>query len=190
MRHPILYAEQWWLRQRFFAFFLIGAGVVATGYLVWQTHRISQQTLIWVLYIPTGLLFLGVLLYYRHKHHLEAREEGLHIANLLAAVTIGYDLVRTVRVQPLQVHYPESRKRLLTPMVRPLLGKPALFIRLKATDEQLAFIKKKLGPKLMDQDTIAVPLKDPDTAAAEINSRLPERIAANLGGGRRTKRRR
>ena len=164
--------------------------MVATAYLVWQTHRISQQTLIWVLYIPTGLLFLGALLYYRYQHHLAAREEGLHIANLLSSVTIGYDLIRTVRVQPLQLHYPERRKRLLTPMVRPLLPKPALFIRLKATDEQLAYIKKKLGPKLIDEDMIALPVRDADAAAAEINSRLPERVAANLGGGRRTKRRR
>ena len=190
MRHPILYAEEWWRRQRFFAFFLIGAGVVATAYLVWQTHKISQQTLIWVAYIPTGSVFLGVLLYYRYKHHVAAREEGLHIANLLASVTIGYDLIRNVKVQPLQIHYPETRKRLLTPMVRALLPKPAVFVRLKATDEQLAFIKKKLGPKLMFEDTIALPVSDADVVAADINSRLPERVAANLGGGRRTKRRR
>ena len=42
----------------------------------------------------------------------------------------------------------------------------------------------------MYEDTIAIPVPDPDALAWEITSHLPERIGQNLGGGKRRKRRR
>ena len=70
------------------------------------------------------------------------------------------------------------------------VDKPALFIRIRGDDGELAAIKKTLGVRLMYEDTIAIPVPDPDALAWEITSHLPERIGQNLGGGKRRKRRR
>jgi len=186
-RQPILYAEQWWLRQRFFAFFLIGAGVVASGYLYWQLHRLAGSNLVWLLYIPSGALMLGILVFYRWRAFLEPRSQGLHVSGLLKSVTIGWDVIRNARVQPLQAHFDGTRKRYITPMVRPLLDKPALYVRLKATPEQLAYVRSQVGDRLLDGEVLALPVPDPDKAAWEIGSHLPEKAGpgANQGGGRR-----
>jgi hypothetical protein len=70
------------------------------------------------------------------------------------------------------------------------VDKPALFLRLRADETELAAMKKRLGARLMHEDTIAVPVPDADAAAWEINSRLPDRLGQNQGGGKRRKRRR
>lgn len=186
-RQPILYAQQWWLRQRFFAFFLIGAGVVASAYLYWQLKKLTGSNVVWLLYIPSGGLMLGVLLFYKWRAFMEPREAGLHVSGLLRSVTIGWDVIRNARVQPLQAHFDGPRKRYITPMVRPLLDKPAVYVRLKATPEQLAYIRHQVGDRLLDGETLVLPVPDADKAAWEIGAQLPEKpgTGANLGGGRR-----
>jgi hypothetical protein len=70
-----------------------------------------------------------------------------------------------------------------------LLDKPALFIRLKGDESEMAAVKKSLGSRLFYDDYIAMPIPDPDAAAWEITSRLPDRMGQNLGGRRRKRRR-
>jgi hypothetical protein len=75
-------------------------------------------------------------------------------------------------------------------MIKPLIEKPALFIKIRADEAELAQIQKKLGSRLMDDETIAIPVPDPDKAAWEITSHLPDRIGQNMGGAKRRKKRR
>jgi hypothetical protein len=70
------------------------------------------------------------------------------------------------------------------------MAKPALFVRLRGDEDELAAIKKKLGGRVAYEDMIALPLKDADALSWEISSRLPDRLGQNQGGGRRRKRRR
>ena len=80
----------------------------------------------------------------------------------------------------------------VAPIMKQHIDKPAVFIRVRGDDTQLAAIKKKLGlfrGRLMDDDTIAIPVPDPDAVVWEINAHLPERIGQNQGGSRRRKRR-
>jgi len=69
------------------------------------------------------------------------------------------------------------------------VDKPALFIRLRGEAESWGPIQKKLGSRLMHEDTIAIPVPDADALSWEINGHLPERIGQNLGGKRRKRRR-
>jgi hypothetical protein len=71
LRHPILYAEQMWQKQRFWALALIVIGVFASSWLFYANRRIDNNLEVFLLYIPSGLLALGVFLYYRIRHHLE-----------------------------------------------------------------------------------------------------------------------
>jgi len=191
VRQPILYAEEMWRRQRFWAVILVVLGIVVSGYLYIYSpvRRWDQGTIIWLLYIPSGLVLAGLLLYYRRRHYIQARDDRLRISNLLSAVEIDYDEVRAVQVKPLEQHFQEAhRRRYRHPMAKPYMDKPALFIRLRRDHPDTAAHVRKLGQRLAYDDTIALPVPDPDAAAWEITSRLPARTGQNLGGKRRRKR--
>jgi hypothetical protein len=189
-RQPILYADQLWRQQRFFAGFLVVIGIGMTALLLYR-HELSQTTnLIWVLYIPSGLLLGGAFLLYKYRSYVEPLDDGLKVSALRSSVLIDYDSIRSVKVQPLKIAFQDSRKRMIAPMMKPLLEKPALFVRLRYDEAAMAAIKKKLGARVVWEDTIALPVKDADSVSWEISSRLPERLGQNQGGGRRRKRRR
>ena len=195
MRQPILYATEMWKRQRFWAALLVLVGLVMTGYSLYLGHgKLNTHDLnsgwIWLLYIPSGALLAGGLLFYRQRSYVQAGESAMRVSNLLSAVTIDYELVRGVRVQPLKTAFEAgSRKRYRTPITKPYEEKPALFIRLRKDDPQTLAIVRKLGPRLAFEDTVALPIPDPDAMSWEITSRVPDRLGQNLGGQRRRKRR-
>ncbi len=184
-----------WKRQRFWAAMLFVIGVGMSGYYLFIGHaRIDLTNLnsgsIWLLYIPSGILLAAALQYYRWRSHVVAAEDRLHISNLFSAADIDYDLVRGVRVQPLKTAFEATgRRRYRSPITKPYEERPALFIRLRKDDPQTLAIVRKLGTRLAYEDTLALPIPDPDAMSWEISSRLPERVGQNLGGRRRRKRR-
>jgi hypothetical protein len=189
-RHQNLHAHHLWRQQRFFAGFLVAVGVVMTLLLVYQGQLKQPSQLIWVLYIPSGLLLGGAFLLYRRRSHVQVLEEGVKISNLLSTVVLPYESVRSVKAMPLRQHFQDRRSRMIAPIMKQYVDKPALFIRVRGDETELASMKKRLGARLMHEDTIAVPVPDADAAAWEISSRLPDRLGQNQGGGKRRKRRR
>ena len=161
-----------------------------TVLLVYQHQITHSANLIWLLYIPSGLLLGGAFLLYKRRSYIEALEDGVKVGTLRSSVLIDYDRIRGVRVQPLKLAFQDRRSRMVAPMMKPLMEKPALFIRLRGADQEVADVKKRLGSRLMYEDTIALPVRDADAVAWEITSRLPDRLGQNQGGGRRRKRRR
>jgi hypothetical protein len=189
VRHQILYADQMWRQQRWFAGFLLIAGVVTTGLFAWQGQLFARSNLIWVLYVPSGLLLGGAFLLYRWRSSVRVLDTGVKVSTLFRSVVLDYDSIRTVKVQPLRNHFQDRRSRLVAPVMKQQVDKNAAFIRLRGDDGELDPIKRTLGSRLMFEDTIAVPVPDPDALAWEIAAHLPERTGQNLGGGRRRKRR-
>jgi hypothetical protein len=163
---------------------------VMTALLIFQGQIGKSANLIWAFYIPSGLLLGGAFLYYKYRSYVQATEDGVTVSTLRSNVLLDYDRIRGVRVQPLNLAFQDRRSRMVAPMMKPLLDKPALFVRVRGTDEELAAFKKRLGSRMMYDDTIAMPVRDADAVAWEISSRLPERLGQNQGGGRRRKRRR
>ena len=190
LRQPILYADQLWRQQRFFAGFLVAVGVGMTALLLYKGELTSTSNLIWALYIPSGLLLGGAFLFYKYRSFAEPREDGLKVSALRSSVLIPYESIRSVKVQPLSNAFLEKRKRMVAPMMKALMDRPALFVRLRGDETELAAIKKTLGGRVVYDDMIALPLKDADALSWEISSRLPDRLGQNQGGGRRRKRRR
>jgi hypothetical protein len=121
---------------------------------------------------------------------VEALDGGVKVSTLRSSVLIEYDRIKGVKVQPLKLAFQDRRSRMVAPMMKPLIEKPALFIRVRGADDELAVIKKRLGSRMMYEDTIALPLSDADAVAWEIGSRLPYRLGQNQGGKKRHKRRR
>jgi hypothetical protein len=197
-RQPILYADQLWRQQRFFAGFLVLVGLAMTGLLIYQgcaaerctSHLMQSSNLIWAMYIPAGLLLGGAFLFYKWRSFVEPLDEGLKVSALRSSVLIDYESIRSVKVQPLKLAFQDNRKKMVAPMMRPLLERPALFVRVRKDESSMAAIKKKLGARVVYDDMIVVPVRDADAVSWEITSRLPDRLGQNQGGGRRRKRRR
>jgi len=192
-RHQILYAHQLWLQQRFFAGLLLAAGIVATGIAVYQGQLLSPAFSVWLIYIPTGLLLGGVLLLYRARSNLRVLDDGVRISSMFNHVDIDYDSIRWVKALPLRQHFQERRSKMIAPIMKQHIDKPAVFIKVRGDETRLADIKKHLGifrSRLLFEDTIAVPVPDADTVVWEISAHLPERLGQNQGGARRRKRKR
>jgi hypothetical protein len=179
-----------WRQQRFFAGFLILVGIVMTALLIYQRQLTHTANLIWILYVPSGLLLGGAFLYYRYRSHVYVQENGVKVSTLLSSVLLSYDSIKSVKAQVLRTHFQDRRSRMIAPVMKQYVDKPALFIRIRGDETELAAIKKTLGSRLMYEDTIAIPVPDAEAAAWEISSRLPYRLGQNLGGGKRKKRRR
>jgi hypothetical protein len=189
-KQPILYADQLWRQQRFFAGALVAIGIAMTALLLYRGELMQTSNLIWAVYIPSGFLLGGAFLLYKYRSFIEPLDDGLKVSALRSSVVIDYDDIRSVRVQPLKLAFLDKRKRMVAPMMRPLLERPALFLRLRNDEPSMAALRKKLGARLVYEDMIALPLKDADAVSWEISSRLPERLGQNQGGGKRRKRRR
>ena len=192
-RHQNLYAHHLWQQQRFFAALLLVAGIVATGIAIYQRQLFTPAFSVWLVYIPTGLLLGGAIYLYRWRSHLRVTESGVKISTLFSSVVIDYDSIRSVRALPLRQHFQDKRSRMIAPIMKQHIDKDAVFIKVRGDDSQLSAIKKRLGifrSRLMNEDTIAIPVPDADRVVWEISSHLPERIGQNQGGARRRKRRR
>lgn len=189
LRQPILYAEEMWRKQRTWVLLLVVLGIVMSA-TMFVTRRgvFDTNSGIWLIYIAAGLMFGGVLLLYRQRNYVEVTDAGMRVSNLLRSVMIDYELIRSARVQKLELHFQDRRKRYVRPVSKPLLGKDALFVRLKADDSRVAELRRRLGNQLASEDTIALPVPDANALAWEISSRLPERTGVNQGGQRRRKR--
>src|ERR1700737_916198 len=183
-RQPILYADQLWRQQRFFAGFLVAVGLVMTVLLVYQGQIAKSANVIWLLYIPSGLLLGGAFLLYKRRSYVEALDSGMKVSTLRSSVLIDYDRIRGVKVQPLKLAFQDRRSKMVAPMMKALMEKPALFVRLRGDEEELADIKKRLGSRMMFEDTIALPLTDADAIAWEIGSPPPPPPRADPARGR------
>lgn len=189
LRQPILYAELMWRNQRLWVLMLVLAGlVISPAFFILDHERFNSNTAVFLLYLPLGLLYGAAMLYYRQRSAVEVTESGVKVSRLIRSAVIGYDLIRTVRVQKLELHFLEGRKRLIRPINRQLMPKDALYLRLRADDPRTAEVRRQLGSQLVADDMVAIPIPDPDAMAWEVSSRLPERTSVNLGGQRRRKR--
>ena len=192
-RHQVLYAHHLWLQQRFFAGLLLLAGVVATGIAIYQGQLFSPAFAVWLVYIPTGILLGGAILLYRWRSNLRVLDDGVRISSMLQNVVLDYDSIKSVKALPLRQHFQDKRSRMIAPIMKQHIDKPAVFIKVRGDETELAQIKKRLGifrSRLMYEDTIAVPVPDADTVVWEISAHLPERLGQNQGGARRRKRKR
>jgi len=192
-RHQNLYAHHLWQQQRFFAALLLAAGLVATGISIYQGQLFSPAFSVWLIYIPTGLLLGGAIFLYRYRSNLQVLDDGVKISSMFNSVLIDYDSIRWVKALPLRQHFLERRSRMIAPIMKQHIDKPAVFIKVRGDDQGLAQMKKKLGlfrSRLMDEETIAIPVPDADTVVWEISSHLPEKIGQNQGGSRKRRRRR
>ena len=175
---------------RFYSLLLIVIGTAAIGVVLYSRQPITSANILWLFYGPIGLVMFAGIQVYRWRSFVEPTDAGLKVSTLFSNVLIDYESIRMVKVQLLKVAFQDQRRPRVPRVIKPLLEKPALFVRVRGDEQRLARLKKSLGTRLFYEDTIAVPIRDADAASWEITSRLPYRIGQNQGGGRRKKRRR
>jgi hypothetical protein len=175
-----------WKRQRTMVVLLVGLGLIMSVTLyVTRKGVFDNNAAIWLAYVGLGLLFGGGLLVYRYRSYAQVTDTGLKISGLMNSTLIGWDFIRGTKVQPLELHFADSRKRYARSAAKALLPKPALYLRLSGEEAHLAWYRKRLGNQLASaDDMVALPIPDPDAMAWEVSSRLPERMSVNLGGAR------
>lgn len=194
MKHRILYADQEWKQQRILVAFLLIGGVFFGSQAL--TAR-SKAGLIWLVYIPLGLLWGGFYLLRRSRHAVSAGDDGVHIGRTFSTLTIPYESIRTARVLPLRQFVPTApgangRKPYIAPPVKAHLDTPSLVLRFQGEPSELAEVSKKLGRggRHIFDGSLVFPVNDAETVAREIAKHLPEGTGSNLGGARRRGRKR
>ncbi|HEV2139859.1 MAG TPA: hypothetical protein VGT01_01605 [Candidatus Dormibacteraeota bacterium] len=193
IRHQNLYAHHLWQQQRFFAGLLLVVGLGATGLALYQHQLFTPGFAVWIVYIPTGLALGAAVLFFRQRSSLRVLDDGVKISSLVSSVVIDYDSIRSVKALPLRQHFQDRRSKMIAPIMKQHIDKPAVFMRLRGDETQLAAIKKRLGifrTRLMEEETIAIPVPDADAVVWEISAHLPDRLGQNQGGAKRRKRRR
>ena len=188
-----MYAHHLWQQQRFYALLLLVIGVGTTGIALDQHQLFSANFVAFIFYLPLGLLMAGGFLFYRWRSKVQVLDQGVKISSLYQSVVIDYDTIRWVKALPLRQHFENGRTRRIVPFMKRHIDQPAVFLKLRGDDSQLAAIRKRLGAfksGLMNEDVIAIPVPDADVVVWEISSHLPERLGQNQGGSRRRKRRR
>jgi hypothetical protein len=192
-RHQNLYAHHLWQQQRFFAGLLLAVGLAFTAFGIYKGQLFTPGYAVWIVYLPVGLALGAGIYLFRYRSNVRVLDSGLKIQNPLSSVLIDYDSIKSVKALPLRQHFQDKRSRMIAPIMKQHIDQPALFIRLRGDEEQLASIKKRLGifrGRLMDEETIAIPVPDADAVVWEISAHLPERLGQNQGGAKRRKRRR
>jgi hypothetical protein len=188
-----MYAHHLWMQQRFYALLLLVIGTATTGIAIYQHQLFTSNFAAFIIYIPIGLLLAGGFLFYRWRSKVHVLDSGVKIQNVLASVTVDYDSIRWVKALPLKQHFEDGRTRRIAPFMKRHIDKPAVYLKIRGDEAQLAAIKKRLGffkSALMSDDVIAIPVPDADVVVWEISSHLPERLGQNQGGAKRRKRRR
>jgi hypothetical protein len=192
LRQPVLYAVENWRRQRLFVLMLVVAGALS-AFLVYVQQRslTGWDRLALLSYIPIALVLGGWLLFCRWRSFLETRANGLRVSTPKGGLVIEYDHIRWAKVFPLSLHFEAAdRRRLIRPANRPLLSRPALYVKLRLEEDELGRLGKRLGDRLLDGDVLAAPIPDPEGMSSDLTGRLPDRGAVNLGGQRRGRRNR
>jgi len=189
VKFPNLYARELWRRN-----WIMGPGLlVVGGALVIFNPRDKGLPILIAECVIGALLVLGFFGLFRRMSYVRPGEDGLlfNWSFPLKNTTIPYEQIRAARVAPLKNAFPPERKSYVNNITKPLLDKPAVFLRLGGDEANVARISKRLGKRYAFDSTIAVPVDDPESLAQEVSRRLPNRLQQqNLGGARRRKRRR
>ncbi|HSS60749.1 MAG TPA: hypothetical protein VLK30_04750 [Candidatus Limnocylindrales bacterium] len=192
-RHQNLYAHHLWQQQRFFAGLLLVVGLGASGLALYRGQLFTPSFAVWIIYIPVGAALGAAVFIFRYRSSVRVLDDGVKISSVLSSVTIDYDSIKSVKALPLRQHFQERRSKMIAPIMKQHIDQPALFMRLRGDETELAAIKKRLGifrGRLMAEETIAIPVPDADAVVWEISAHLPERLGQNQGGKKKRKRRR
>jgi hypothetical protein len=193
LKQPNLYADELWKRNWFMAPFLLLMGTGFTVYFVFVAKTTRDVPILMAEALGGAALVLLFFGGFRYLSYVKVTEEGLRFNWTLpfSNALLPWEVIRNARVADLSGFYPPNRKSYVYNMNKPLLDKPALYLRLGGDEAVLARLSRKLGKRYVVDGTLAVPVPDPKSLAQEVSQRLPNRqLQQNLGGAKRPKRRR
>jgi hypothetical protein len=190
VRFQNLYAEEYWRRN-----WMMGPLLLVIGGAFAVIYR-RDPTVPWLVAesVAGAALILVIFSLYRRMSYVLPSDDGLlvHWSIPFRSMVIPWESIRQARVAPLKNAFPDSRRRMINSITKPLLERPAFYARLDSDGDEVAYrrIMGRLGRRYVFDGMLAVPVADAEKLAEEVTRRLPNRSQPNLGGARRRKRRR
>jgi hypothetical protein len=194
MKQKNLYAEELWKRNWFMAPMIIIVGAAFAYYFVFILKTSRDVPLLLAEALGGAALILLFFGTFRYLSWVQVTDAGIRFNWTLpfSSTVVPFDVIRGTRVADLRNFYPVTRKSYINAMTKPLLDKPAFFVKLGGDEATVRRISRKLRQRYVVDGTIAVPVPDPKLLVQEVSQRLPNRQLQqqNLGGARRPKRKR
>ena len=139
MRHPILYADQVWRRQRWIVIFALLYAVSSNFWLLYLNHfRLNRETPLYLLFVLLAFLLFAGFQINKQRSYVEVEEDGLRVSRVLRSQLIRFEQIRSVKVLPLRTVTADLPRRSITPAMKQLLDQPSLLIKLQGDPAQLA----------------------------------------------------
>ncbi|HEV3234676.1 MAG TPA: hypothetical protein VG329_09035 [Candidatus Dormibacteraeota bacterium] len=194
-KHYLLYARQNLKDTRlllggiFVAYLGVGLGDVYTHNFDWR--RFTP----WALYSLFPIfVFIALWLYGRFTYSV-VDDDGVGVRMAYRTVKVPYTEIEKARIDSIdRIFDRPERSRMRTRAVKNLGDTRALCIRIRDDDNLPAIIRRKLGPRMVLDRELVLPITETDNAFAAVRSRLGSRRASVVdngdggGGGRRRRR--
>ena len=194
-KHYILYARQNLKDTRlllggiFFAYLGVGLGDVYTHNFEWA--RFAP----WALYSLFPVVVFTCLWLYGRFTYLVVNEDGVAVRFAHRSARVPFIEIEKVRIDTIdRVFDRPERSRMRTRAVKNLGDTRAVCIRVRDDDNLPAILRHKLGPRMVLDRELVVPITETDSAFAAVRGRLGSRrsfgedAGENVGSGRRRRR--
>jgi hypothetical protein len=193
-KHYVLYARQNLKDTRlllggiFIAYLGVGLGDVYTHNFDWS--RFTP----WALYSLFPVIVLTALWFYGRFTYATVNDDGVSVRFAYRTATVPYTEIERVRIDTMDRLFDRpERSRMRTRAVKNLGDTRVVCIRLR-DDDLPAIVRRKLGPRMVLDRELVLPLTETDGAYAAVRSRLGSRRSASsaaletMGGSRRRRR--
>jgi hypothetical protein len=193
-KHYILYARQNLKDTRlllggiFIAYLGVGIGDVVTHGYAWA------RFVPWATYSTFPIfVFIALWLYGRFTYAV-MDDDGIRVRFAYRKAVVPYTDIEKVRIDTIDRLFDRpDRSRMRTRAVKNLGEQRALCIRLRDGEDNLpAVMRRRLGPRMVLDRELVLPITEIDNAFAAVRSKVSSRrsVAANGndGGGRRRRR--
>jgi hypothetical protein len=154
-RYSLLTFAAVWRRTEVMVLLGAVALIVATGVTYFQHHRFESGFVVLAVVL---LAFAIPLRFGARRHYVAVEAEGLRISGLFRSTLIPFDLIRQVRVQPLQMIFDvPSRRDRMDRSLRPFRQTPTCLARLSLDQGAVRQLGRILGRgTAVDQDLILI----------------------------------
>ena len=184
-KHYVLYSRQNWKTNRFY-FFIGMLGYFGLGLYDYINHHPDRALIPWGFALLFAIL-LPLFYLYTISCYVVFEAEGIRVHFPIRRALVSYtdvEKVGTKRIE--QLFEAPERKRMRTGVVRRLYKDQAVCVRLREDDGLPERLRRKLGPRTVLGNELALAISEPDDAIYSIRQHLHQRrqeqVAARTEG--------
>jgi hypothetical protein len=174
-RHYLLYARQT-LRDFRTILGIFSVLYLAIGAYDAYTHHDPLRIVQWAVSASFPLIIGGLIYLYSLRTFVEFQEEGVLVRQFMRAALIPYTDIEKARIDTMEHIFDRpDRKRWQTKTVRAMYKRPALCLRVRASEEQQGELRRRLGGRTLLEREAVLPVTETEIALATIRQRMVSR---------------